>query len=97
MLKVPAAYFDRLVKSMSLLPNNSPASRTEQDSFGYVQVPAHRLWGAQTQRSLQNFEISVEKMPKEIIRALAQVKRSAAPWVCWRLIRLRPSSLPQMK
>ena len=54
------------------------ASRTEHDSFGPVDVPAHRLWGAQTQRSLQNFDISVERIPTEIIRALAQIKRSAA-------------------
>ena len=54
------------------------ASRTERDSFGPIDVPAQRLWGAQTQRSLQNFDISVERMPTEIIRALAQVKRSAA-------------------
>ncbi len=54
------------------------ASRTERDSFGPIDVPAQRLWGAQTQRSLQNFDISSERMPAEIIRALAQVKRSAA-------------------
>ncbi len=54
------------------------ASRTEHDSFGPMEVPEHRLWGAQTQRSLQNFDISGERMPQEIIRALAQVKRSAA-------------------
>jgi fumarate hydratase, class II len=41
-------------------------------------VPANRLWGAQTQRSLQNFDISGERQPKEIIRALVQIKRSSA-------------------
>ena len=41
-------------------------------------MPADRLWGAQTQRSLQNFDISGERQPVEIIRALAQTKRSAA-------------------
>jgi fumarate hydratase class II len=41
-------------------------------------VPADKLWGAQTQRSLQNFDISGEQQPREIIKALAQVKRSSA-------------------
>src|ERR1041384_3623351 len=52
--------------------------RIEKDTFGPIEVPADRLWGAQTQRSLQNFAISGERQPKEIIRALVQVKRSAA-------------------
>jgi fumarate hydratase class II len=55
-----------------------PPTRTEHDSFGPVQVPADRLWGAQTQRSLQHFDISGELMPREIIRALAQIKRSSS-------------------
>ena len=54
------------------------ATRIEHDTFGPIQVPADRLWGAQTQRSLQNFDISGERQPREIIRALAQVKRSSA-------------------
>jgi fumarate hydratase class II len=54
------------------------ATRIEHDTFGPIQVPAERLWGAQTQRSLQNFDISGERQPREIIRALAQVKRSSA-------------------
>ncbi len=82
MLKVSTAYFDRLAKPMSPAPqhqkDDGQASRTERDSFGPIEVPAHQLWGAQTQRSLQNFDISVERMPTEIIRALAQIKRSAA-------------------
>jgi fumarate hydratase class II len=53
-------------------------TRTERDTFGPVEVPAERLWGAQTQRSLQNFDISGERQPKEIIRALVQIKRSSA-------------------
>lgn len=52
--------------------------RTERDSFGDIAVPAARLWGAQTQRSLQHFAISTERMPTDIIRALARVKRAAA-------------------
>jgi len=54
------------------------ASRIEHDTFGPIEVPAERLWGAQTQRSLQNFDISGEKQPREIIRALVQIKRSSA-------------------
>jgi fumarate hydratase class II len=52
--------------------------RIEKDTFGPIEVPADRLWGAQTQRSLQNFRISAEKMPRELIRALVTVKRAAA-------------------
>jgi len=54
------------------------ATRTEKDSFGTIDVPDDRLWGAQTQRSLQFFAISRERMPEEIIAALAQVKRASA-------------------
>src|SRR5271166_3771725 len=54
------------------------ATRTERDSFGPIAVPADRLWGAQTQRSLEHFHISTEKMPAALIRALLIVKRSAA-------------------
>ena len=54
------------------------SSRIEHDTFGPISVPAEHLWGAQTQRSLQNFDISGERQPREIIRALAQVKRASA-------------------
>jgi fumarate hydratase class II len=50
----------------------------ERDTFGEIAVPNHRLWGAQTQRSLQNFRISTEKQSPELIHALAIVKRAAA-------------------
>ncbi len=53
-------------------------TRIERDTMGEVAVPAERLWGAQTQRSLQNFDISGERQPRELIRALAQVKRASA-------------------
>jgi fumarate hydratase, class II len=53
-------------------------TRLEHDSFGPISVPFDKLWGAQTQRSLQNFDISRERMPREIIRALAQIKRSSS-------------------
>jgi fumarate hydratase class II len=52
--------------------------RIEKDTFGPIEVPADRLWGAQTQRSLQNFAISTEKMPMALIRALVLVKKAAA-------------------
>jgi len=45
------------------------ATRQEKDTFGLIDVPADKLWGAQTQRSLQNFDISGEKQPGEIIHA----------------------------
>jgi len=54
------------------------ATRTEKDSFGPIEVPADRLWGAQTERSLRFFRISTERMPLEVVRALAMVKRAAA-------------------
>ena len=54
------------------------ATRTESDSFGPIEVPAERLWGAQTERSRQFFRISGERMPQALLHALAQVKRSAA-------------------
>jgi fumarate hydratase class II len=53
-------------------------TRIERDTFGPIAVPADRLWGAQTQRSLQNFDISGERQPLELIRALALVKRASA-------------------
>ena len=51
--------------------------RIEKDTMGKVQVPAHVYWGAQTQRSLEHFAISGERMPDELIRALAEVKVEA--------------------
>ena len=52
--------------------------RTEHDSMGELQVPADALWGAQTQRALQNFPISGLTMPREFIRALGLIKQAAA-------------------
>ena len=54
------------------------ATRAENDAFGPIQVPADRLWGAQTQRSLENFAISCEHMPVAFVEALATVKKAAA-------------------
>ena len=56
----------------------SSATRTETDTFGPLEVPADRYWGAQTERSRNNFRIGDELMPLPIIRALAIVKRAAA-------------------
>ncbi len=53
-------------------------TRVERDSFGPSEVPADRLWGAQTQRSLTNFKISGERMPPALIRALVLVKKATA-------------------
>ena len=52
--------------------------RIEHDSMGEMKVPADKYWGAQTQRSYQNFKIGQEKMPKGIIDAFAILKKSAA-------------------
>jgi fumarate hydratase class II len=52
--------------------------RIERDSFGDIEVPADRLWGAQTQRSLENFKIAGDRMPPLLLWALAQVKRASA-------------------
>jgi fumarate hydratase class II len=65
--------------------------RIEHDTFGEIRVPADRLWGAQTQRSLDNFRISGERMPAELIRALARVKRACA------LVNLQLKALPADK
>ena len=62
--------------------NDKPATegdqRLERDSFGAISVPADRLWGAQTQRSLHHFAIGDDRMPPELIHALVLVKRAAA-------------------
>jgi len=53
-------------------------SRTETDSLGEVAVPADKLWGAQTQRSLEHFSIGRDLMPREMITAYAILKKAAA-------------------
>ena len=52
--------------------------RLEHDTMGEVRVPADGYWGAQTQRSFENFRIGTEKIPPEVIRAFAVVKLAAA-------------------
>src|SRR5688572_28511878 len=54
------------------------ATRVETDSFGPIDVADDRYWGAQTQRSLQNFAIGTDRMPRELIVALATVKKASA-------------------
>ena len=53
-------------------------TRSESDAFGPLDIPADRLWGAQTERSLHNFRIGSERMPIELVRALGLIKRAAA-------------------
>ncbi len=52
--------------------------RIEHDTMGEVRVPVDALWGAQTQRATENFPISGERLPAELVRALAQIKQAAA-------------------
>ena len=57
---------------------SKPATRTETDTFGPIEVESSRYWGAQAQRSLGNFKIGTERQPPSVIRALGIVKRAAA-------------------
>jgi fumarate hydratase class II len=66
---------------MAKRPAQQPGAartRTETDTFGPIEVPADRYWGAQTQRSIENFRIGAERMPRPLIRALGIVKRAGA-------------------
>jgi fumarate hydratase class II len=63
---------------MTQIGKSMSQSRKENDSFGTIEVPAERLWGAQTQRSMEHFHISSERMPEEIVMALAEIKRACA-------------------
>src|ERR1700744_3950244 len=56
----------------------SPSTRSETDSFGPIDVPADRYWGAQTERSRQNFRIGQDRMPMPIVHALGLVKLASA-------------------
>jgi fumarate hydratase, class II len=66
-------------------------SRLERDSFGDISVPSARLWGAQTQRAIEHFDISTERMPRDLLLALALVKRCAA------LVNLQLGALDERK
>ena len=57
-------------------------TRTEKDTHGEIEVPAACYWGAQTQRSLTNFDIGQELMPLEVIHAYARIKQAAADANC---------------
>ena len=59
------------------MPRNA-RTRVETDTFGPIEVPADKYWGAQTQRSIKNFAIGTERMPEEVIRGLAIVKKACA-------------------
>jgi fumarate hydratase, class II len=74
----------------------SDKTRVERDSFGEIEVPADRYWGAQTQRSLQNFRIGGERFPRELIAALGVVKKAAARTNA-RLGKLDPALLPAIE
>jgi fumarate hydratase, class II len=63
---------------LTIQTRQGPDTRVETDSFGPIDVPAHRYWGAQTQRSLQNFRIGGQRMPLPLVHALGLVKRVAA-------------------
>src|SRR6056297_3520566 len=52
--------------------------RIEKDTLGQVKVPADKYWGAQTQRSIENFKIGEEKMPQEVIKSYALLKKASA-------------------
>ena len=63
---------------MEPTPSHPARTRTEKDSWGAIEVDAERLWGAQTERSRQNFRISGERMPRELVHALVLVKKAAS-------------------
>src|SRR5215207_7848814 len=62
----------------SAASSRSNSTRSETDSFGPIDVPADRYWGAQTERSRQNFRIGKDRMPMPIVHALGIVKLAAA-------------------
>lgn len=64
--------------AMTSTPTDNKNFRIESDTMGEIKVPSDKYWGAQTQRSLQNFAISNDKMPREVIRALGILKKGAA-------------------
>jgi fumarate hydratase, class II len=64
--------------AMQMIQESEPSSRIESDSMGQIGVPANHYWGAQTQRSLHHFAIGEDRMPPELIRAFAILKKAAA-------------------
>src|ERR1700692_4109942 len=63
---------------MQTIQETKPNSRMESDSMGQIAVPANHYWGAQTERSLHHFAIGEDRMPAELIRAFAILKKAAA-------------------
>jgi fumarate hydratase class II len=74
----PLAIVEGALRSMSRSEYAARMTRTERDTLGPIEVPAQALWGAQTQRSLVHFSISSERMPLEIVHALAVIKSACA-------------------
>jgi fumarate hydratase class II len=70
---------------------DASGTRTEFDSLGRVDVPANRYWGAQTQRSLEHFNIGNDRMPREVYHAYGYVKKAAA------IVNTRAGRLPEWK
>src|SRR5262245_66037509 len=98
-----AALFDRRPHTMTDANEKAPSildvpigldatgKRREFDSLGDVEVPANRYWGAQTQRSLEHFNIGNDRMPKEVYHAYGYVKKAAA------LVNTKAGRLPEWK
>src|SRR6476646_2197287 len=75
---IPCRRMDVLMAKTARSKTASPASSTETDSFGPIEVPSDRYWGAQTERSRQNFRIGIDRMPISLVHALGIVKLAAA-------------------
>src|ERR1700732_4904729 len=71
----------RIFRDLSIASRRDPMAQTrkESDSLGVVEVPADKLWGAQTQRSLEHFSIGKDLIPREMITAYATLKKAAPP------------------
>ena len=78
MRAIPILHISQMMEAYGPMSKGKIKTRTETDSFGPLQVPADRYWGAQTQRSRQNFKIGWERMPIPAIHAFGIVKQAAA-------------------
>src|ERR1700761_2692855 len=70
--------YSKSARSKTPRPSRRSATRIETDSFGPIEVPSDRYWGAQTERSRQNFRIGTDRMPIALVHALGIVKLAAA-------------------
>jgi fumarate hydratase class II len=77
-MKLQKLNAQNLQKSLSVIWSNQMSFRIEKDTMGEVKVPSDKYWGAQTQRSLENFPIGKEKMPLELIYSFAYLKKACA-------------------